>query len=424
MEGITVQTAACCRAAGAPPHQLTFASGHHTNIWLCWGSFRAHQACGATSTENDEKMNGVVVRATTLHLKELGSNPTSCCSTLMQGNTGSPATGLLLTPRRKHAFTVQAATRHSAVGEKYVVLKKKYKQLMQEREADQRTDKSYSPSRHTGSALAQELQTPVPALVIGGVPKGQYEVSWCRGPSIIITEAPELHPVKEEGLWVLRKRPYLVISEAWSLELHRREKKDRLIEKASTFSRPTRSTTPQAEESQPLVHGDDEVDKDTWSKSEQELEEEGSGSVGSLTVTTALHWAAKHGRDDMVALMVKSGVDVNMKAGYTPLHIAALHGHHRIIDLLVGTYGAKKNVRDYSGHLAHQYLNTRDPAGEDGEADLQVAHSSERKARRLVTLFQHKKKWGSAEDLATISEERPTGNQLSLPPFRPRKFSR
>ncbi|XP_018615922.1 ankyrin repeat domain-containing protein SOWAHB isoform X2 [Scleropages formosus] len=357
------------------------------------------------------------------------------------------------------------AVTKSENGEKYVVLKKKYKQLMQEREADQRTDKSYSPSRHTGSALAQELQTPVPALVIGGVPKGQYEVSWCRGPSIIITEAPELHPVKEEGLWVLRKRPYLVISEAWSLELHRREKKDRLIEKASTFSRPTRSTTPQAEESQPLVHGDDEVDKDTWSKSEQELEEEGSGSVGSLTVTleplekewmhsaacgqldhlshllqqdpslaskkdftsfTALHWAAKHGRDDMVALMVKSGVDVNMKAhgGYTPLHIAALHGHHRIIDLLVGTYGAKKNVRDYSGHLAHQYLNTRDPAGEDGEADLQVAHSSERKARRLVTLFQHKKKWGSAEDLATISEERPTGNQLSLPPFRPRKFSR
>lgn len=25
--------------------------------------------------------------------------------------------------------------------------------------------------------------------------------------------------------------------------------------------------------------------------------------------------------------------------GYTPLHIAALHGHRHILDLLVGTYG-------------------------------------------------------------------------------------
>lgn len=27
--------------------------------------------------------------------------------------------------------------------------------------------------------------------------------------------------------------------------------------------------------------------------------------------------------------------------GYTPLHIAALHGHQHILDLLIGTYGNK-----------------------------------------------------------------------------------
>uniref|UniRef100_A0A8C9SJ00 Ankyrin repeat domain-containing protein SOWAHB-like n=1 Tax=Scleropages formosus TaxID=113540 RepID=A0A8C9SJ00_SCLFO len=285
-------------------------------------------------------------------------------------------------------------------GEKYVVLKKKYKQLMQEREADQRTDKSYSPSRHTGSALAQELQTPVPALVIGGVPKGQYEVSWCRGPSIIITEAPELHPLS--GAAALGSLCFCVGGAILLTMFHTSQLEP--LEKEWMHS----AACGQLDHLSHL------------------LQQDPSLASKKVLITTALHWAAKHGRDDMVALMVKSGVDVNMKAGYTPLHIAALHGHHRIIDLLVGTYGAKKNVRDYSGHLAHQYLNTRDPAGEDGEAGefTQLLLLHERKARRLVTLFQHKKKWGSAEDLATISEERPTGNQLSLPPFRPRKFSR
>ncbi|KAL4623753.1 ankyrin repeat domain-containing protein SOWAHC-like isoform X3 [Arapaima gigas] len=316
------------------------------------------------------------------------------------------------------------AVTKSENGEKYVVLKKKYKQLMQEREA-KRTDKQSNSPGHTASTPMQDPQNQDPALVVEFVPKSQYEVAWCGSPSIIITEAPE--------------------SEA---------------EVRVTSSRTLRCPTPQAEESQPLVHGDDEVDKDLGSKSEQELEDDSSGSVGSLTVTleplekewihsaacgqlenltqllqqdaslaskkvTALHWAAKHGRGDMAALMADSGVDVNTKAGYTPLHIAALHGHHHIIDLLVRTYGsAKENVRDHSGHLAYQYLNTKDPVGEDNEAGLQGAQVGERKARRLVTLFQHKKKWGSAEDLVTTVEERPLASQLTLPPFRPRKFSR
>uniref|UniRef100_W5MJ24 SOWAHA-C winged helix-turn-helix domain-containing protein n=1 Tax=Lepisosteus oculatus TaxID=7918 RepID=W5MJ24_LEPOC len=73
---------------------------------------------------------------------------------------------------------------------------------------------------------------------------------------------------------------------------------------------------------------------------------------------TALHWAAKHGREDMAAALAGAGADVNCRAheGYTPLHIAALHGHRHIIDLLIQTYGAREDLRDYSGHKALQYL--------------------------------------------------------------------
>lgn len=44
--------------------------------------------------------------------------------------------------------------------------------------------------------------------------------------------------------------------------------------------------------------------------------------------------------------------------------------------------------------------------------------------RKLASLFHSKKKWGSAEELAPIEEERTAPPQLVLPAFRPRKFSR
>ncbi|KAM4610631.1 ankyrin repeat domain-containing protein SOWAHA [Polymixia lowei] len=164
-----------------------------------------------------------------------------------------------------------------------------------------------------------------------------------------------------------------------------------------------------------------------------------------LVSTTALHWAAKHGKEDMATLVANAGADVNTKShsplvfslavlghgklqgGYTPLHIAALHGHRHILELLTGTYGAKENLRDYSGHLAGHYLNIREPEGpeEDGELQFQVTQARERnRNRKLASLFQSKKKWGSAEELAPIEEERSAPHQLMLPAFRPRKFSR
>uniref|UniRef100_A0A672HV47 SOWAHA-C winged helix-turn-helix domain-containing protein n=1 Tax=Salarias fasciatus TaxID=181472 RepID=A0A672HV47_SALFA len=148
---------------------------------------------------------------------------------------------------------------------------------------------------------------------------------------------------------------------------------------------------------------------------------------------TALHWAAKHGNQDMAALVVNAGADVNTKSvsGYTPLHIAALHGHQHMLDLLVQTYGAKENVRDYSGHLACYYLNPH-PKEAEGPADEVFPLVSiffppfpeRNRNRKLASLFHSKKKWGSAEELAPIEEERTASHQLALPPFRPRKFSR
>ncbi|KAJ1127107.1 hypothetical protein NDU88_005511 [Pleurodeles waltl] len=79
---------------------------------------------------------------------------------------------------------------------------------------------------------------------------------------------------------------------------------------------------------------------------------------------TALHWAAKSGNSEMLTTLIeiakKEGlkVDVNMKSfgGYTPLHVAAIHGREEVILKLVRNYDAKVHLRDWSGKKAHQYL--------------------------------------------------------------------
>ncbi|GAB0195828.1 ankyrin repeat domain-containing protein SOWAHA [Grus americana] len=79
---------------------------------------------------------------------------------------------------------------------------------------------------------------------------------------------------------------------------------------------------------------------------------------------TALHWAAKSGNCDMVTNLIraaeKGGVHVNVDArshsGYTALHLAAIHGQEKIITMLVYSYHAKTDLRDYSGKKPHHYL--------------------------------------------------------------------
>uniref|UniRef100_W5MJ03 SOWAHA-C winged helix-turn-helix domain-containing protein n=1 Tax=Lepisosteus oculatus TaxID=7918 RepID=W5MJ03_LEPOC len=224
-------------------------------------------------------------------------------------------------------------------------------------------------------------------------------------------------------------------------------------------------------ESENHKSGEEEPEPDAVSKSESERDDDGSGSVGShgvaldplekewmrsaacgqlahlaqllkqepslackkdFTSFTALHWAAKHGREDMAAALAGAGADVNCRAheGYTPLHIAALHGHRHIIDLLIQTYGAREDLRDYSGHKALQYLGTQEIHKEGRDLQYPVPQGSERRTKKLGSLFQPKtaggstkKKWGSVEDLAGSDEK--GGPQLLIPPtFRPRKFSR
>ncbi|XP_036003414.1 ankyrin repeat domain-containing protein SOWAHC [Fundulus heteroclitus] len=383
-------------------------------------------------------------------------------------------------------------------GEKYLVLKKKYRHLLQERDnkhhgTDGDPKRHQSPARTTGSAQreAADILTSSPCKK-----ERQDEPMPCGEP-----EEEE----QQAGTGSAQRAPHPLSA-------------------AHTGDRSA------------LSNGEDELDRDSASKSESEQDEESTGSMGSAAValdptekewiyyaasarvpdlsqllrqepslankkqflsSTALHWAAKHGNEDMAVLVADAGADVNTKShdrcedpavqmdygseravlkpsitsaellsslksealtnsfhvavifrgfphphvssalmnvfefcslqGYTPLHIAALHGHRHIIDLLIGTYGAKENVRDYSGHLPSRYLNVKDPEGphEDCDLQFQVAQARERnKNRKLVSLFHSKKKWGSAEELAPIEEERTASHQLALPPFRPRKFSR
>ncbi|XP_077067615.1 uncharacterized protein LOC143721223 isoform X2 [Siphateles boraxobius] len=87
-----------------------------------------------------------------------------------------------------------------------------------------------------------------------------------------------------------------------------------------------------------------------------------------LSKKTALHWAVKQGCEETVDMMVRSGADVNQRAGYTPLHLASLHGHGKIIHLLINNYNAKVNIRDYHGKMAAHYWN--------GSKDLFTEHRS------------------------------------------------
>ncbi|XP_041794648.1 ankyrin repeat domain-containing protein SOWAHC [Chelmon rostratus] len=124
-----------------------------------------------------------------------------------------------------------------------------------------------------------------------------------------------------------------------------------------------------------------------------------SQDSGLVLKKTALHWAAKQGRQEAVDMMLRSGADVNARSehfsvfvsrvstptsdsvemsflqeiiiiiiiiiiilipcvcpqGYTALHLAAIHGHQHVAHALINTYNAKTNLRDYHGKTAVHY---------------------------------------------------------------------
>uniref|UniRef100_A0A671NG51 SOWAHA-C winged helix-turn-helix domain-containing protein n=1 Tax=Sinocyclocheilus anshuiensis TaxID=1608454 RepID=A0A671NG51_9TELE len=288
-------------------------------------------------------------------------------------------------------------------GEKYLILKKKYRQQMQERESGGgkrgESIKLVHPNPQNDLRVSNPVQNCNPTAQKPAL------VAWCSGPMITVTEAPE----------------------------------------------PTRTDVVTEEKPEELSASDreDELDKDSGSKVRLDpLEKEwifsaASGKLSHLTQllkqdsSLANKKACRAVSQACVPANPSQGCDSpNNRAadretrlhlsqyGYTPLHIAALHGHRHIFDLLVRTYGAKDNLRDYSGHLAYHYLNLRETQLEDHELCDMLFHAGERRNRKITSLFHSMKKWGSAEDLAPVPEERTVAHQLMLPAFRPRKFSR
>uniref|UniRef100_A0A8C5LRI8 Sosondowah ankyrin repeat domain family member B n=1 Tax=Leptobrachium leishanense TaxID=445787 RepID=A0A8C5LRI8_9ANUR len=81
---------------------------------------------------------------------------------------------------------------------------------------------------------------------------------------------------------------------------------------------------------------------------------------------TVLHWFAKHGSVDMLQKIVTGAklagieLDINVRTtcGYTPLHIASIHGHYKVATMLVEKLKVNVKLRDNSGKRAWQYLSS------------------------------------------------------------------
>jgi hypothetical protein len=112
---------------------------------------------------------------------------------------------------------------------------------------------------------------------------------------------------------------------------------------------------------------------------------------------TALHWAAKHGNQQLVQLLVAEvGMNPNVRSrgGYTPLILAATCNRNFVYQYLVNSCGANPDIRDFSGRKAGQYLDDfrRAEEGEDGEDEYGLDEDYERALGGSQTLPNLKKK--------------------------------
>ncbi|XDV46385.1 hypothetical protein PO909_014286 [Leuciscus waleckii] len=133
-------------------------------------------------------------------------------------------------------------------GEKYLILKKKYRQLIQEREpCAGESIKQVHPNPQNELQVSNPVQNHNPTAQ-----KQPVMVAWCSGPMITVTEASE--PTQTDNSDSTLSPP----AEA--------EKPEHLTEELSASDR------------------EDELDKDSGSKSESEQDEDCGGSLGSTAV--------------------------------------------------------------------------------------------------------------------------------------------
>uniref|UniRef100_UPI0037E8D69F ankyrin repeat domain-containing protein SOWAHC-like n=1 Tax=Semicossyphus pulcher TaxID=241346 RepID=UPI0037E8D69F len=122
-----------------------------------------------------------------------------------------------------------------------------------------------------------------------------------------------------------------------------------------------------------------------------------------ITGFTCLHWAAKHGKPELIAMIINFAkqhhvpisVDTRSNTGYTPLHVAAMHDHMEVVKMLVGAYSADVEIRDYSGRKACQYLTNsasvdiQDIIGAyESRSESKSAHHSEGARWRFSKVLQ------------------------------------
>ncbi|KAM7374985.1 hypothetical protein PAMA_014191 [Pampus argenteus] len=158
-----------------------------------------------------------------------------------------------------------------------------------------------------------------------------------------------------------------------------------------------------------------------------------------VTGFTCLHWASKHGKPELIALIINFAkqhnipisVDVRSNTGYTPLHIAAMHNRMEVVKLLVGAYNADVDVRDYSGKKACQYLtdnvsvDIRDIVGAYEHSVSENSDSGEGGQWRFSKVLQSNFKHLNPNECDSLDEEgrpreKPLRRKSSLSRMKPK----